>query len=389
MTLPRQVHWLTVLCLGAAALAALAEDQPVFDRGEKYDAEHGIKYKLRDEKKDKKKDDGKTLKAVRYHVKGLKDADPEVRQSSCEMLAVLGSPEAVEPLIDVLRPERKEPVMVLLTAHGALRKLTGKNFGYKAYDEWFGWWMKNKDEFMKQAEMGVDEKSKIAAESANTIGLELMRRGEFHAAQAQFLDAVNRNPTVPDYINNLGRALLEQGRGIDAIEYFQEVIGLDPALPQPYMNIGRCYSRMERSIEASSWYKKAAERDKDGKLWDLFWMIGREHMKRAEWTLAFEYLDQARVKSEKRAPPIHEPLLYKDLAITHYGLDQYHSAWKELMNVRACGYEPDGGLLEKVRKALKELGVDPDEEDRKAREVLRDQDAENGDNAEKERAPKP
>ena len=37
-------------------------------------------------------------RAVAYHVKTLKDPDPELRQSSCEMLGALGSVDAIEPL---------------------------------------------------------------------------------------------------------------------------------------------------------------------------------------------------------------------------------------------------------------------------------------------------
>ena len=214
----------------------------------------GDNYKSHDDKKkEKKKEDTKSAKAIKYHVKNLKDPDPEVRQSSCEMLAILGSPYSVEPLIDVLRPDRKEPLMVMLTANGALTKITGKNYGYKEYDQWMSWWAKEKDEFLKKAETGVDSRSKIAAEASNHAGRGFMEIGEYRQAQAFFLDAVNRDPTVPDYRNNLGLSLLEQARYLDAMEYFQEVTGLDPDLPQPYMNIGRCYSRMGKSIEAESW----------------------------------------------------------------------------------------------------------------------------------------
>ncbi len=368
----RQLSWpLAVACafLASSAFAASKEKSEPKSDETSVGTKEG-EYKSHDDKqKDKRKTDSKTAKAVKYHIKNLKDPDPEVRQSSCEMLAILGSPYSVEALIDVLRPDRKEPLMVMLSANGALSKITGKNFGYKEYDQWMSWWAKEKDEFLKKAETGIDARAKIAAEASNQTGRGFMDLGEYKQAQAFFLDAVNRDPTVPDYRNNLGLSLLEQARYLDAMEYFQEVIGLDADLPQPYMNIGRCYSRMNKSIEAESWYKKANERDKDGKLWDLNWMVGKEYMKRAEWTLAFEYLDQARAKAEKLN--VRDPRMYNDLAITHYGMDQYHSAWKELTNVRTLGFEPNASFVAKVRKALVDAGIDPDAEDKKAREVLR------------------
>jgi Tfp pilus assembly protein PilF len=367
-----------ILCAFAAGMIGASlyavEKTPVFDKGEKDDFEKGVVYKTEKKIKPSNKPDTKTIKAISYHVKNLKDPDPEVRQSSAEMLGILGAYIATPDLIDVLRPEREEKVMVALSAHGALVRITGKNFGYKNYEEWMRWWAANKEEFIKKAETGTPEKDKIAAVSANTIGLELMRRGEFSSAQGQFLSAVDKDPSVPDYKNNLGLALMEQGRGLDAMVYFEETIGQNPELPQPYMNIGHVYSRMNKSIEAQTWYKKAMEVDKNGRLWEPFWMLGREFMKRAEWGMAYEYLDQARVKAEKNRH--YEVKLYKDLAITHFGLDQYHSSWKEIKNVQTLGFDCDPGFVAKVRKALVERGIDPDAEDKKARTVANSVDGE-------------
>ena len=95
-------------------------------------------------------------------------------------------------------------------------------------------------------------------------------------------------------------------------------------------------------------------------------MIGKEYLKRTEYKLAYEYLDQARTKAEKRR--IRDPRLYNDIAICHYGLDQYHSAWKEICNIRYLGFEPNPDFVAKVRKILVDSGTDPDEEDKLARE---------------------
>jgi tetratricopeptide (TPR) repeat protein len=346
---------------------------PVFDKGESDD----FKYKTPDERKfkEKKNSDTRTLRAIKYHVKNLKDPDPEVRQSSCEMLGVLGAFTAVPDLIGVLDPDRNEKLAVMLTANGALVRVTGKNFGYKGYDAWMHWWTAEGATFVKEAETGPDEKAKLRAESSNTIGRELMNRGDYSSAEAQFLDAVNSDPTKPDYRNNLGLACMEQGRHLDAMEYFQEITGTHPDLPQPYMNIGQCYARMGKTIEAQSFYKKAMELDKPGNLWEPLWQMGREYMKRGDFNLAFEYLDQSREKATKRRiAPAAMASISKDLALTHYGMDQYHSAWKEIKNVETLGFACAPDFVAKVREALTRLGVDPDEEDRRARAVLRGED---------------
>jgi len=357
-----------------------------FDQGSDYDLKH--KTVIHEEKergpdaKSKKAMSNKLAKTVAYHVKNLKDPDMDIRQESCDMLAALGSPDAVLPLIGVLNPDRNEHINVMLHAHGALVKITGQNFGYKSYDAWNGWWIKNHEEFMKKAETGVDETSKIAAEASNTAGLILNRKGMFGQAQQQFLDAINRNPAVPDYHSNLGLSLFNQGRYLEAMEHFNDTISLDPTLPQPYMNIGRCYARMERAIEAQKWFKQALEKDKDAKLWDLRWVIGKEYMLRAEYSMAKEYLDTARSKAEKAGHREAMAMITNDLAITHYGLDQYHSAWRDLQDVKTLGYDPNPDFYQKVRKTLIDQGTDPEAEDKAARANIRkSDDSEGGDDA--------
>jgi tetratricopeptide (TPR) repeat protein len=365
--------WYVIVALVSSLLLAKEEITPVFDKGEKDALEKGYVYKpAKEDRKGGKKGDPKSIKAIQFHIKNLKDPDPEVRQSSAEMLGLLGAAVAVPDLIDVLRPERQERIMVQLSAHAALARITGKNFGYKNYDAWMQWWSQNKEEFLKKAETGPDPKQKIVAEAANTMGLGMLRGGEFRAAQGQFLIAVNSDPTTPDYRNNLGLSLLRQGRYLDAMVNFEETIGLAPDLPQPYMNVGHCYAQMNKTIEAQYWYKKAMDLDKDGKLWEPFWLLGREYMKRGEWSLAFEYLDQAGRKAQKVrvANEVHASIC-KDLAITHFGLDQFHSAWKEIKNVESLGYQCDRGFVAKVHKALVDQGVDPEAEDKKARDVQR------------------
>ena len=86
--------------------------------------------------------------------------------------------------------------------------------------------------------------------------------------------------------------------------------------------------------------------------------------------------DQSRIRAEKlRLDNELHANICKDLAITHYGLDQYHSAWKEIKNVETLGFKCDPGFVAKVRKALLDQGVDPEAEDKKAREVQRGTDS--------------
>src|SRR5260221_612107 len=105
-------------------------------------------------------------------------------------------------------------------------------------------------------------------------------------------------------------------------------------------------------------------------------------MLRAEYSMAKEYLDTARSKAEKAGHREAMAMITNDLAITHYGLDQYHSAWRDLQDVKTLGYDPNPDFYQKVRKTLMDQGTDPEAEDKAARENIRkSDDSEGGDEA--------
>lgn len=324
---------------------------------------------LEDAPRSSKKDPAKMrAETIRMHMANLSDKDPEIRQTSAQILGQMGATEAIPNLIEALKDKH---VYVQIYAHGALNKLTGKNFGYKNYAEWARWWAAAKDEYeKKKLAPGVSDLKRVRAQSSNTQGLVFLDARDFSGAYRMFLDAVNNDPEVPDYRNNLGLSVMEMAkenpyRYIDAISYFQEAIGLDEALPQPYMNIGQCYSRLGKHIEAQSWYRKAIDRDKNGVLWEHCWTLGKELLKKADYHLAMEYLEDARAKAEANRQ--FDARIYRDLALVYYALDMHHSAYREILNVQRLGYDLNPDLVAKVRKALLDKGIDPDKEDELAR----------------------
>jgi tetratricopeptide (TPR) repeat protein len=319
--------------------------------------------------KDKPKTDAEAnARAAKFHIANLSDKDPEVRQTSAWMLGTLGSIESVPFLIEALKDAH---IMVQINAHGALNKITGKNFGYKNYGQWKSWWESSKEDFLKKQKLGPNEMNKFRAKNSNTMGLQYLKEKQFAQAYSTFLDAVNQDPEIPDYRNNLGLSVMEMGRFIEAIGYFEETIGLDDALPQPYMNIGNCYGRMGRHIEAQNWIRRAMNKDKEGAFWETCWSLGKEFLNKGDFTMAQEFLDQARIKAERVRT--FDPRIYRDLALAHYGLDQFNSSWKELQNLKTLGYDPDPDFEAKVKAALKEQGTDVDKFETERKDELRRQ----------------
>ncbi len=322
--------------------------------------------------KDKKEAAQRRSTTIAMHIANLSDKDSEVRQTSAQILGQMGAAEAIPPLIESLKDQQ---IYVQIYAHGALNKLTGRNFGYKNHAEWARWWSAAREEYEKKKEVpGVSDAKRLRAQSSNTQGLIFLDARDFHGAYRMFLDAVNNDPEVPDYRNNLGLSVMELAREnpyryIDAIVYFQEAIGLDEALPQPYMNIGQCYTRLGKHIESQAWYRKAIDRDTNGILWEHCWQLGKELLKKADYQLAMEYLEDARNKAESNRQ--FDARIYRDLALVYYALDMHHSAYREVLNVQRLGYDLNPDFVEKLRKALTDKGIDPDKEDELARKESR------------------
>ena len=82
----------------------------------------------------------KDPRVVEPLIAALKDENQSVRWRAAEALGKIKDPRAVEPLIAALKE---------MSAEGALKNLTGKNFG-KDQGKWQEWWEENKDKFLKK-----------------------------------------------------------------------------------------------------------------------------------------------------------------------------------------------------------------------------------------------
>jgi tetratricopeptide (TPR) repeat protein len=296
--------------------------------------------------------------AIKYHLKNLSEADPESRRTSAAVLGLMGATEAVPNLIELLKDES---IKTRRVAGASLNKITGKNFGYNDPAEWSGWWENNKDKFLS-GPSGSTELSKVRAQASNRLGLMYMSAGSMAQAHAAFLDAVDKDPEIADYRNNLGLASFHMGNYLEAMDHFEQTICLDDALPQPVMNVGQCFAALNKHIEAMHWYRKAMEKDKKGELWEPCWKLGKQLQQKGDFSMSLEYLLLARQKAEKKGK--NQPEIHRDLAIAYYGLDQHASAWREIRNLHLLGFELHKDFETKVRQALQEQGIDPDQFDK-------------------------
>ena len=71
------------------------------------------------------------------------------------------------------------------------------------------------------------EAFRVSPWEENADIIELFERGEFAAAEARLLDALERHPENPGLLYNLACAEARQGRGEDALEHLRRSVELD------------------------------------------------------------------------------------------------------------------------------------------------------------------
>jgi Tfp pilus assembly protein PilF len=75
----------------------------------------------------------------------------------------------------------------------------------------------------------------------NNLGEVYLERGEFSAARAEFMAALQLKPDYVFAHNNLGVLLIRQGRPTEARPWLETAIRLDPGYIDAYGNLGAAY----------------------------------------------------------------------------------------------------------------------------------------------------
>ncbi|NQU10876.1 tetratricopeptide repeat protein [bacterium] len=81
-------------------------------------------------------------------------------------------------------------------------------------------------------------------------GTELMKQGQFAAAEAALRQALEKEPSSSRISCQLGVALMEQKRSDEAVRYFRRALETDPGLPDAQSNLGYALLALGRPQEA-------------------------------------------------------------------------------------------------------------------------------------------
>ena len=95
----------------------------------------------------------------------------------------------------------------------------------------------------------------------NAVGAVLLNIGRYPDAQAEFLKAVEIDPTYADAYHNLGSAYAEQGKWEEAIVAYRKALGqtLYASPENTYNNLGYAYWALDRRKEAEEAFRAALQ----------------------------------------------------------------------------------------------------------------------------------
>lgn len=92
----------------------------------------------------------------------------------------------------------------------------------------------------------------------SNLGYVYYRRGDYHKAEQNYLEALEMKPDYPRALYGLGRVYLETGDIRKAIRQLERAVDNAPEAAPFYMELGRAYTRNHQYNKAVQTYKKAA-----------------------------------------------------------------------------------------------------------------------------------
>lgn len=300
----------------------------------------------------------------------------------------------VPVLIDRLDPAKEKNPWASILAAGSLGALTDQDFGSqrRSHQRWHTWWYETvKQKLPKREELGKNRLDRVRADYLNKRGEIFLLGTQTMKAADLFRQAITLDGTKALYHSNMGLALLKLGDYDGAERRFDDALAADPQFIRAYLNKGAVHTSKAENLRAKAALieaeadalKRAGERaqevkararltlamkavkaaedkavdvflhaaavDKGERLWSVYHAMGRIYMGRGDFEKAIVHLEKALQLRRGRLG------LYRDLAITYYGLDQYFQSLKMIHEVEKLGKLLDPGFTEKVRGKVKDM----------------------------------
>ena len=100
---------------------------------------------------------------------------------------------------------------------------------------------------------------KSEADRACQQGEEALAKGDYRAAEANFVHALTGKPDFFEAHNGLGLALAKSGRVNEAVAHYRKALEIKPDYAEAHNNLGMALTSLGRNDEAIAHYRKALE----------------------------------------------------------------------------------------------------------------------------------
>ena len=192
----------------------------------------------------------------------------------------------------------------------------------------------------------ADLKAEIAGneQCANhhyNLGLALLSKRDFVAAEESFLEAVRNSPHLAEAYVQLGGICLERGDLDGCLRYNEEAANCRAKFPVPWGNIAFVHLQRGEPDKAITALNKALK-------WDPTFVQARNALSTAYYMKGDFAACETACKEVIKQQPGFAPA-WNNLALAQFEMEQYADAAESAKKAQALGFEVPEGFLEELK----------------------------------------
>ncbi|MBQ9407069.1 MAG: tetratricopeptide repeat protein [Desulfovibrio sp.] len=197
----------------------------------------------------------------------------------------------------------------------------------------------NLDEYITDLKAEIEKNDQCATHYYN-LGLALLTKRDFSAAEEAFLEAVRNSPHLAEAYVQLGGICLERGDLDGCLRYNEEAANCRAKFPVPLSNIAFVYLQRGEPDKAMTVLQKALK-------WDPQFVQAKNALATALY-MKGEYLESERVCREAlQLEPCFAPA-WNNLALALFELERYQEAENAVAKAKELGFDVPEGFVEEL-----------------------------------------
>jgi tetratricopeptide (TPR) repeat protein len=196
------------------------------------------------------------------------------------------------------------------------------------------------DEYIADLKAEIAQNEQCATHYYN-LGLALLTKRDFVAAEEAFLNAVRNSPHLAEAYVQLGGICLERGDLDGCLRYNEEAANCRAKFPVPWSNIAFVHLQRGEPDKAITALNKALK-------WDPNFVQAKNALATAHY-MKGDYAEcEKTCKDVIKLEPGFAPA-WNNLALAQFELEQFAEASESAKKAQALGFEVSEGFLEEIK----------------------------------------